>query len=76
LSASEPSDSSSGCRPEESIRNADSLKGLVLSLLAKIDELVEQSKSVHEQNKTLLARIDELLARDSTISTPEIFQCH
>ena len=36
--------------------NADSLKGLVLSLLAKIDDLVEQ-------NKTLLARIDELLAR-------------
>src|SRR5262249_15138034 len=36
--------------------NAESLKGLVLSLLAKIDDLVEQ-------NKTLLARIDELLAR-------------
>lgn len=36
--------------------NADSLRGLVLSLLAKIDDLVEQ-------NKTLLARIDELLAR-------------
>src|SRR5579864_4690241 len=36
--------------------NADSLKGLVRSLLAKIDDLVEQ-------NKTLLARIDELLAR-------------
>jgi transposase len=36
--------------------NADSLKGLVLSLLAKIDDLTEQ-------NKTLLARIDELLAR-------------
>jgi hypothetical protein len=43
--------------------NADSLKGLVLSLLAKIDDLVEQNKAVHEQNKTLLARIDELLAR-------------
>jgi transposase len=36
--------------------DADSLKGLVLSLLAKIDDLVEQ-------NKTLLTRIDELLAR-------------
>jgi transposase len=36
--------------------NADSLKGLVLSLLAKIDGLVEQ-------NKALLARIDELQAR-------------
>src|SRR5579864_9751929 len=36
--------------------NADSLKGLVLSLLAKIDELVEQ-------NKALLARIAELEGR-------------
>jgi transposase len=36
--------------------NADSLKGLVLSLLAKIDDLVEQ-------NKALLTRIDELQAR-------------
>jgi transposase len=36
--------------------NADSLKGLVLFLLAKIDDVVEQ-------NKTLLVRIDELLAR-------------
>src|SRR6516164_4980685 len=36
--------------------NADSLKGLVLSLLAKIDELVEQ-------NKALLARITELEGR-------------
>jgi hypothetical protein len=35
---------------------ADSLKSLVLSLLAKIDELLEQ-------NKTLLARIAELEAR-------------
>jgi hypothetical protein len=43
--------------------NADSLKGLVLSLPAKIDDLVEQNKALHEQNKTLLARIDELLAR-------------
>jgi len=36
--------------------NADSLKGLVLCLLAKIDDLVEQ-------NKALLAKIDELQAR-------------
>src|SRR5579864_7731916 len=36
--------------------NADSLKGLVLSLLAKIDDLVEQ-------NKALLARIAELEGR-------------
>src|ERR1700747_3154624 len=36
--------------------NADSLKGLVLSLLAKIDDLVEQ-------NKALLAGIAELEAR-------------
>jgi hypothetical protein len=36
--------------------NADSLKGLVLSLLAKIDGLVEQ-------NKVLLARIAELEGR-------------
>jgi hypothetical protein len=34
----------------------------VLSLLAKIDDLVEQNKAP-EQNKTLPARIDELLAR-------------
>jgi transposase len=43
--------------------NANTLKGLVLSLLAKIDDLVEQNKAFDEQNKTLLARIDELLAR-------------
>ena len=36
--------------------NADSLKGLVLSLMARIDELAGQ-------NNALLARIDELLAR-------------
>ena len=36
--------------------NADSQKGLVLSLLKRIDELFEQ-------NNSLLARIDELLAR-------------
>ena len=36
--------------------DAESLKGLVLSLLARIDELAGQ-------NTALLARIDELLAR-------------
>jgi hypothetical protein len=40
--------------------NAESLKGLVLSLLGKIDDL-------HEHNKALLARIDELLARISEL---------
>lgn len=43
--------------------DADSLKSLVLSLLAKIDELLEQNKALFEQNKTLLARIAELEAR-------------
>jgi hypothetical protein len=50
--------------------NADSLKGLVLSLVAKIDDLVEQNEGLlaridefHEQNKTLLARIAELEGR-------------
>jgi hypothetical protein len=36
--------------------NADSQKGLVLSLLKRIDELFEQ-------NNSLLARLDELLAQ-------------
>jgi transposase len=50
--------------------DANSLKGLVLSLVARIDELVEQNKALlgridelHQQNKTLLARIAELEAR-------------
>jgi len=43
--------------------NAETLKGLVLSLLGRIDDLAEQNKAALEQNKTLLARIDELLAR-------------
>jgi hypothetical protein len=50
--------------------NADSLKGLVLSLVAKIDDLVEQNEGLlaridefHEQNKTPLARIAELEGR-------------
>jgi len=40
--------------------DAKSLKGLVLSLLAKIDELFEQNKKLLEQNSALLARIAEL----------------
>jgi hypothetical protein len=43
--------------------DAKSLKGLVLSLLGRIDELFEQNKKLVEQNNSLLARIDELLAR-------------
>src|SRR6516165_3510155 len=43
--------------------NVDSQKGLVLSLLKRIDELFEQNKGLLEQNNSLLARIDELLAR-------------
>jgi hypothetical protein len=50
--------------------NAKSLKGLVLSLLARIDvlvarvdELLEQNKMLLEQNKTLQARIAELEGR-------------
>jgi transposase len=43
--------------------NAASLKGLVLSLLAKIDDLTAQNMAALEHNKALLARIDELLAR-------------
>ena len=49
--------------------DADSLKGLVLSLIARIDGLVERNKALlaridelHQQNKTLLARIAELEA--------------
>jgi hypothetical protein len=41
--------------------DVDSQKGLVLSLLAKIDELFEQNKDLLNQNNSLLARIDELL---------------
>src|SRR5215468_8061803 len=43
--------------------DAKSLKGLVLSLLAKIDELFEQNKTLIEQNSALLERIAELEGR-------------
>src|SRR5215471_13555867 len=43
--------------------DAKSLKGLVLSLLAKIDELFEQNKKLLEQNSALLERIAELEGR-------------
>ena len=43
--------------------NAETLKGLVLSLLGKIDDLHAHNKEILENNKALLARIDELLAR-------------
>jgi transposase len=43
--------------------NSESLKGLVLSLLAKIDDLHEHDKAQQARIDQLLARIDELLAR-------------
>ena len=43
--------------------NADSLKGLVLSLLRRIDELFEQNKELSEQNKRLHEQISALLTR-------------
>jgi transposase len=43
--------------------DADSLKGLVLSLLAKIDQLSDQNRKLIEQIGTLLARIAELEGR-------------
>src|SRR5215470_5444433 len=43
--------------------DADGLKGLVLSLLAKIDQLSDQNKKLMEQIGTLLARIAELEGR-------------
>jgi len=43
--------------------NADSLKGLVLSLLRRIDELFEQNNELSGQNKRLLEQISALLAR-------------
>src|SRR5215831_8729869 len=43
--------------------DAKSLKGLVLSLLGKIDELFEQNKKLLEQNSALLERIAELEGR-------------
>jgi transposase len=51
--------------PPEGIDSLDAkcLKGLVLSLLAKIDELFEQNKKLLEQNSALLERIAELEGR-------------
>ena len=51
--------------PLEGIDSLDarSLKGLVLSLVARIDELVAKINELHQQNKALLARIAELEAR-------------
>ena len=51
--------------PPEGIDSLDakSLKGLVLSLLAKIDKLFEQNTKLLEQNSALLARIAELEGR-------------
>jgi hypothetical protein len=48
--------------PPEEIDSLDAknLKGVVLSLLARIDELFEQNKKLLEQNSALLARIVEL----------------
>jgi transposase len=43
--------------------NADSLKGLVLSLLAKIDELSDQNNSLQARIDDLLKQISALLAR-------------
>jgi transposase len=45
--------------------DADGLKGLVLSLLAKIDQLSDQNKKLIEQIGTLLARIAELEGRQA-----------
>jgi transposase len=47
--------------------NADSLRGLVLSLLARIDDLFEQNRNLSEQNNSLQARIDELLKQISAL---------
>jgi transposase len=51
--------------PSEEIDSLDakSLKGLVLSLLARIDELSDQNKKLLEQISALLARIAELESR-------------
>jgi|SRR5215470_1185997 len=47
--------------------DADSQKRLVLSLLAKIDELFAQNKDLFAQNNSLQARIDELLQQINTL---------
>jgi transposase len=43
--------------------NVDSLKGLVLSLLSRIDELSDQNNSLHVRIDELLKQISTLLAR-------------
>jgi transposase len=43
--------------------DADSLKPVVLQLLARIDDLLAQNKVLLDQNKSLLARIAELEAK-------------
>jgi hypothetical protein len=50
-------------RKEIASLDAKSLKGLVLSLVARIDELSEQNKKLLEHISTLLARIAELEGR-------------
>ena len=47
--------------------DASGQKRLVLSLLAKIDDLFEQNKNLSEQNNSLQARIDELLKQISAL---------
>ena len=47
--------------------DAKSLKGLVLSLVARIDELAGQNKTLLDQNNSLQARIDQLLEQISTL---------
>jgi hypothetical protein len=51
--------------------NADSLNGLVLSLLAKIGELFKQNQEPSDQNKKLLAQISALLARIAELEAAE-----
>jgi transposase len=51
--------------PPEGIDSLDAknLKGLVLSLLARIDELFKQNRELSDQNKKLLEQIGALLGR-------------
>ena len=47
--------------------DTQSLKELVLSLVARIDELAGQNKALQVQNNSLQARIDRLLEQISTL---------